>query len=162
MPAKRRRRSDPRALLAVYRHMVRFMLDVAAGLPEEQLDAPTEDGEDGVWTLRAHIHHLADVSVMGALRLRLMLAGVTLEYWQYDQAEFQQANRYEREVVSSLALIEAIAASNAAILDHLPDEEWTIPHKLPDGSEFTVIDWVRNALKHLQEHAELIERATGQ
>lgn len=162
MPAKRRRRSDSRALLVIYQRIVRFTLGVAAGLPEELLDAPTEEGEDGVWTLRAHIHHLADVSIMGALRLRLMLAGATLEYWQYDQAEFQQANRYEREVVSSLMLVEAIAASNAAILNYLPEEEWTIPRKLPDGSEFTVVDWVRSAFRHLQEHAGVIERATDQ
>ncbi len=146
-------------LLADYRRAAQQLIAAAEGASERQLDAPTEDGEDGVWTVRAHIHHAADVSVMGALRLRLMLADVALEYWRYDQAAFQQANRYERPVASSLNLIAAAAESNAAILQRLPAAEWTIPRPLPDARTFTAVDWLRNAAAHLRDHAETITRA---
>lgn len=92
------------ALLYEYKRALEWLGVVVRTTPESKHDIATEDGEDGVWPLRAHVHHVADVSVMGALRLRLMLAGVTLEYWQYDQAAFQAANHYEREVGASLEL----------------------------------------------------------
>ena len=149
-------------LLADYRRAAQQLIAAAEGASERQLDAPAEDGEDGVWTVRAHIHHAADVSVMGALRLRLMLAGVALEYWRYDQAAFQQANRYERPVASSLDLIAAAAESNAAVLQRLPAAEWTIPRPLPDARTFTAVDWLRNAAAHLRDHAETVARALGQ
>ena len=146
-------------LLDDYRRAAQQLLAAVEDASEQQLDAPTEEGEDGAWTVRAHVHHAADVSVMGALRLRLMLADVTLEYWQYDQAAFQQANRYERPIASSLALITAAAESNAAILECLPAAEWSIPRPLPNARTFTAADWLQNAAAHLQDHAQTITRA---
>lgn len=153
--------SEHTNLLAEYRRAAAVFAETARGAPEAALDAPTEDGEDGVWSIRAHVHHAADVSLMGALRIRLALAGATLEYWRYDQAAYQQANRYERGVESSLALMTAAAESTADLLDRLPDEQWVAPFALPDGRTFTAADWVRNATRHLEEHAGVIERATG-
>ena len=131
------------------------------GASERELDRLTEPGGDGVWSVRAHIHHAADVSVMGALRLRLMLAGVVLEYWEYEQAAFQRANRYERGVESSLALIAATAESACAILERLPADEWEVRRGLPDGRGFTAADWLGGAAAHLLEHAQVVERALG-
>ena len=146
-------------LLDDYRRAAQQLIAAVEDASEQQLDAPTEEGEDGVWTVRAHIHHAADVSVMGALRLRLMLADVALEYWRYDQADFQQANRYERPIASSLSMIAAASESNAAILKHLPAAEWDAPRPLPNARTFTAADWLRNAAAHLHDHAQTITRA---
>ena len=152
-------RSAPYAgLLDDYRRAAQQLLASVEDASEQQLDAPTEEGEDGVWTVRAHVHHAADVSAMGALRLRLMLADVALEYWRYDQAAFQQANRYERPIASSLALINAAAESNAAILERLPAAEWNTPRPLPNARTFTAANWLQNAAAHLQDHAQTITR----
>ena len=153
--------SERAELLAEYRRAAAVFAETARGVSEAALDAPTEDGEDGVWSVRAHVHHAADVSLMGALRIRLALAGATLEYWRYDQAAYQRANRYERGVESSLALIAAAAESAAELLEHLSAEQWAAPLALPDGGTFTAADWVRNAARHLREHAGVIERAAG-
>ena len=153
--------SEHTDLLAEYRRAAAVFAETAHGVPESALDAPTEDGEDGVWPVRAHVHHAADVSLMGVLRIRLALADATLEYWRYDQAAYQRANRYERGVESSLGLITAAAESTADLLEALPAEQWAAPFALPDGRTFTAADWVRNATRHLREHAGVIERATG-
>lgn len=153
-----RPRLTPMALLYEYKRALEWLGVVVRTTPESRHDIATEDGEDGVWPLRAHVHHVADVSVMGALRLRLMLAGVTLEYWQYDQAAFQAANHYEREVGASLELAELIAESNVSILERLSDEEWSAPRRLPDGSEISVLDWLHHATLHINDHVAVLRR----
>ena len=158
MPDGPRRRMTPMALLYEYKRALEWLDVVVRAAPAGMHDAATEDGEDGVWPLRAHVHHVADVSVMGALRLRLMLADVTLEYWRYDQVAFQEANHYEREVGASLELSEAIAVSNVSILERLSDAEWSAPRRLPDGSEISALDWLHHATNHIRDHTEVLRR----
>lgn len=146
-------------LIAACREAADRFGSALADVSESQLDALTEPGVDGVWSVRAHVHHAADVSLMAALRLRLMLAGAVLEYWDYEQAAFQRGNRYERGVESSLSLIAAVTESSCSILEQLTGGQWSAPFLLPDGRRVTFADWARNAAGHLNDHVRVITSA---
>ena len=64
-------------LLARYRAAPKLLAESVAGSSLAQLDgAPPEPG----WTARQNVHHVSDIAVMGALRLRLMLVDIEVEY----------------------------------------------------------------------------------
>ena len=146
---------EPLGAAARYREASERFTAAAERLGPGRLDARAAEGE---WTVREIVHHTADVGIMGALRLRLMLVDVDLGYWPYDDAEFQRANHYERGIEASLALLAASAASSAEIASRLDEAAWSKPRPLPEGRTFTVGDWLRANGGHIEEHTEQLEQ----
>ncbi len=142
--------TDRAEWLKRYRAAPQALREEVAGASMAQLDGPAPD--EG-WTARQIVHHTADIAIMGALRLRLMLVDVTLEYWDYEQDSLQQVLSYrKRPVGPSLTQIDALVESSAQILDRLRDEQWSIPHRLPTGEAFTVFDLLVANATHIEEH----------
>ena len=146
--------AEYQAALARYRAAAQSFVEIASH-PDLALDQlPT----DGGWTPRRIVHHTADISLMGALRLRLMLAGVMLEYWSYDQLHYQQSTHYTRPIEPSLSLITATTESTFSILEQISPAARQKRHPLPTGHRYTAQDWLANAANHLEEHAQEINR----
>ena len=115
-------------LLARYRRAPTLLAESVAGVSLAQLDGkPPEPG----WTARQTVHHVSDIAIMGALRLRMMLVDIEVEYWPYEQDTLQNRLRYRKRAVGpAVRTVEALVESSAAILDTLREDEWlaTPPH----------------------------------
>ena len=110
-------------LLARYRAAPKLLAQSVAGSSLAQLDgAPPEPG----WTARQNVHHVSDIAVMGALRLRLMLVDIEVEYWPTDQEVMQKRLRNDKRPIGpALKTVEGLVESAVSILGVLREDEWS-------------------------------------
>ena len=128
-----------------------------AGASMAQLDgAPPEPG----WTARENVHHVSDVAVMGALRLRMMLLDIEVEMWPIDGDVMQKRLRNDkRPITPALQTVEALVESAASILGSLREDEWTQPRPVPVARSRSVEEWLEASVRHIEEHIEQIRYA---
>ena len=81
------------------------------------------------WTIRQIIHHLADVEVGDAMRLRLMIAHNGPLITAYDEELFAQRLHYERPIETSLALFAQLRAVQHRA-GRAPDRSRVVPTRL--------------------------------
>ena len=146
-----------RELLTRYRAAPRLLAESVAGASLAQLDgAPPEPG----WTARQIVHHTSDIAIMGALRLRMMLVDIEVEYWPYEQDTLQDRLRYRKRAVGpAIRTVEALVESSATILDTLREEEWLQPRPIPGNDSRSVCDWLLANTNHIEEHVNQIRYA---
>ena len=144
-------------LLARYRAAPRRLTESVAGASIAQLDGvPPEPG----WTARQNVHHVSDIAVMGALRLRLMLVDIEVELWPTDQDVLQQRLRNDqRPIGPALKTIEGLVESAVSILGALREDEWVQPRPTPGYHSRSVEDWLVANTRHIEEHIEQIRYA---
>ena len=144
-------------LLKRYREVPQLLNQSVAGSSMAQLDgAPPEPG----WTTREIVHHVADIAIMGALRLRMMLLDVEVEYWTFEQEQLQQRLRADkRSIGPSLRVVESLVAANASILSQLRDDEWTQPRPMPNAESRSVEEWLQASVGHISGHIDQIRYA---
>ena len=144
-------------LLARYRAAPRLLAESVAGSSIAQLDgAPPEPG----WTARENVHHVSDVAVMGALRLRLMLLDIEVEMWPTDQDTMQKRLRNDKRPIGpALKTVDGLAGSALSILGALREDEWTQPRPVPVARSRTVEDWLEASVRHIEEHIDQIRYA---
>ena len=144
-------------LLARFRAGPAALRASVAGASIAQLDgAPPEPG----WTARENVHHVSDVAVMGALRLRMMLLDIEVEMWPIDGDAMQKRLRNDkRPVTPALQTVEALVMSASSILDSLREAEWTQPRPVPVARSRTVEEWLEASVRHVEEHIEQIRYA---
>lgn len=90
------------------------------GLGRKQLEANVEEGK---WSMKEVLAHLADGEVVLGARIRMVAAMERPVLVGYDQDAFVRGLRYDK--VSSEQLLEdfaAVRALNVALLERLPDE----------------------------------------
>ena len=145
------------ALLAQYRAAPASLAEAVAGASLAQLDGkPPEPG----WTARQIVHHVSDIAIMGALRLRMMLVDIEVEYWPYEQDVLQSRLRYKKRPIGpSVQNVEALVASSAAILDTLREDEWLQPRPIPGNDSRSIEDWLVGNTRHIEEHVDQIRYA---
>ena len=145
------------ALLERYVELSRLLRESVAGASLAQLDgAPPEPG----WTARTIVHHVSDVAVMGALRLRMMLLDVVVELWPIEQDDMQVRLRNDqRPIEGALATVEGLTASAASILESLSEEEWLAPRPMPQGPPRSVAEWLAASVSHMEGHIDQIRDA---
>lgn len=149
---------DERAdLLARYRAAPKLLADAVAGSSIAQLDgAPPEPG----WTARENVHHVSDIAVMGALRLRLMLLDIEVEMWPTDQDTMQKRLRNDKRPIGpALKTVEGLVESAVSILGSLREDEWTQPRPVPVARSASIEDWLAANVRHLDEHIDQIRYA---
>ena len=147
-------RSD---LLARYRAAPKLLRESVAGASIAQLDGPPP--EPG-WTARTNVHHVSDIAVMSALRLRLMLLDIEVELWPTDQDTMQKRLRNDKRPIGpALKTVDALVESAASILDSLSDDEWTQPRPMPVARSRSVEDWLEASVRHIEEHIDQIRYA---
>ena len=144
-------------LLARFRAGPADLRASVAGASIAQLDgAPPEPG----WTARENVHHVSDVAVMGALRLRMMLLDIEVEMWPIDGDAMQKRLRNDkRPVTPALQTVEALVMSASSILEGLREDEWTQPRPVPVARSRTVEEWLEASVRHVEEHIEQIRYA---
>ena len=144
-------------LLARYRAAPKLLAQSVAGSSLAQLDGPPP--EPG-WTARQNVHHVSDIAVMGALRLRLMLVDIEVETWPTDQEVMQKRLRNDKRPIGpALKTVEGLVESAVSILGVLREDEWVQPRPMPGNNSRSVEDWLTANTQHIEEHIDQIRYA---
>jgi catechol 2,3-dioxygenase-like lactoylglutathione lyase family enzyme len=158
MPAK----PSPEKMAALYAQggdeLASIILE---GLSEPELDLVRAPGE---WSIRQIVHHLAETDTLFLLAIKTALAqsGSTYVRNPYDQDIWVKALDYSgRSIEPSLALIKAIRAHIAQLLQHVTDysEHYVMlkwANEEGKGSKVTAGDFVESLVRHHAEHCEEI------
>lgn len=144
------------ALLARYRGGAAAVAAAAEGLSEADLDRRPGPGE---WSAREVIHHLADAETRGAIRLRQLLAEDAPVIPAYDEEQYARVLHYDRPVATSLALIGAVRASTAELLDRLTDADFARCGTHTESGPYSVDTWLEIYTAHANDHADQVRRA---
>jgi hypothetical protein len=145
------------ALLERYRTGPADVADAVAGITDAELDhRPPGDGE---WTAREVVHHLADSESMAYIRLRRLLAEDEPLIQGYDEPEWARRLHYDRPIAASLAVLAAVRAATAELLDRIGEAEWRRTGTHSESGAYGVEAWLEIYAGHAHEHADQIRRA---
>ncbi|MBU6213869.1 MAG: DinB family protein [Actinomycetales bacterium] len=132
-----------------------------AAVPEADLDRSDEGG----WTPRMVVHHLADSETNSYVRLRRLLAEPTgTVIAGYDEGRWAStpALGYTTQPIEqSLAVLRAVRAASAQVLSRLTAEDLDREGVHTESGRYTVRDWLRIYAEHAEDHADQILRACG-
>jgi hypothetical protein len=129
-----------------------------AGAGDAELDAVPEDGG---WSPRMVVHHLADSESNSYVRVRKLLAEDGPILQGYDEAEYARRLDYGRPVETSLAVFRAVRASTTELIERLSEEDWARAGTHTESGPYTMDDWLEIYADHAFDHAEQIRRARG-
>jgi hypothetical protein len=118
---------------------------------------PTHIAHDSnVWDSTTVIHHLADMDIVGALRMRIAIANSGASISSVDQDVWASALPHDRSVESSLSLIDSCRNANAAILTELSVAQWErfVVHDV--SGAVSVFELVESATQHALEHSNTL------
>jgi hypothetical protein len=158
MEAQKMDHSERSALIAAYKSGYQEVYTALQQLTEEDLDRRPEDGG---WTPREIVHHLADSETIGMIRLHRLLAEDHPVLAGYDEERFARKLHYDRPVGASLELLRAARSATSELLDWMTEEEWTREGIHSERGQFTVEDWLRTYATHAYDHAEQMLAAAG-
>ena len=148
--------SDRAAILGRYREAGSAIEQVISGLAGPQLDARESPAD---WSARQVVHHVADVEVGDAMRLRLMIAHDGPLITAYDEALFAERLHYERPIDVSMALFSQLRASNAELIALLAEAEWSRHGWHEEHDRYSVEILVDRSIAHDEAHLAQITRA---
>ena len=126
------------------------------GATAAELDARPADGG---WTAREVVHHLADSETTSTIRFRRLLAEDDPVIVGYDQDRFAEVLRYDRPIDLSLAVFEAVRASNVELLELLTDADFARTGTHTEDGAYGVEQWLAIYADHAYDHAEQIRTA---
>jgi hypothetical protein len=127
-----------------------------AGASDTELDARPDDGG---WTAREVVHHLADSETTSTIRLRRLLAEDDPVIAGYDQDRFAEVLRYDRPIDQSLAVLDAVRASNVELLELLSDADFARTGTHTEDGAYGVERWLAIYAEHAHDHADQIRAA---
>ncbi|HET7029194.1 MAG TPA: DinB family protein [Candidatus Limnocylindrales bacterium] len=147
--------SNERAdLIERYRTGAAAVEDAVVGITDAELDRrPPGDGE---WTAREVIHHLADSEAMAYIRLRRLIAEDDPLIQAYDEPEWARRLHYDRPIEPSLAVLAAVRAASAQLLESLSGAEWARTGTHGESGAYSVLRWLAIYAAHPAEHAQQI------
>ena len=148
--------TDRAALIATYKEGPDVIAQAVAGLSDAELDhRPAPDA----WTAREVVHHLADAETRSAVRLRQLLAEDDPTIQGYDEELYARTLHYDRPIEGSLALVRAVRASTAELLDRLTEADFARTGTHTDSGPYSVDTWLELYAAHGHDHAAQISAA---
>ncbi|MHB8302602.1 MAG: YfiT family bacillithiol transferase [Acidobacteriaceae bacterium] len=125
--------------------------DAIDGLYESQIETPYREGG---WTVRQTIHHVADSHMQAVARTRLALTEEWPTITPYKENLWAElADVRSVPVETSLQLLDALHARWVALLDSLPDADWTERgYKHPESGNQTLEQIVALYAWHGRHH----------
>ncbi|HEX2766238.1 MAG TPA: DinB family protein [Candidatus Limnocylindria bacterium] len=151
--------TDREALLRRYREGAAAVDAALAGIADDELDRAAPDGG---WTARQVAHHLADSEAMAYTRLRRLVADADPVVIQgYDEPRWAERLHYDRPIGEAVAVVHAVRAASAALLEALTPEEWQRSGTHSEGGAYGVMRWLEIYAEHPHEHAAQIRAARG-
>jgi len=144
-------------LMDRYRAGVAAVDEALAGITDAELDR--QPAEDGGWTPRQVVHHLADSEAMAYTRLRRVVADEEPAIQGYDEPVWARRLHYDRPIEPSLAVMRAVRASSLQLLESLTADEWSRTGTHSESGAYSVEEWVRIYASHPYDHADQIRQA---
>lgn len=121
------------------------------GLSDGQLDTPYRPGG---WTVRQVVHHVADASMNGFIRLKLTLTEqepLVKTFEENDWVNLMDSNRLPVE--PSLQMLEGIHERMVALLRSLPSESFSLAFQHPASGLNTLDRLIAYFAWHGKQHA---------
>lgn len=143
-------------LLDLYERGAERLAAALDNLTEADLDNRAGPGE---WSPREIVHHLAVSELIGAVRLRRLIAEEHPVIQPYDQETYARRLFSERPLDASLGAIKYAIRTNAAILCRLSNEQWTTGGRHLAMGPFDIDRWLTVYSGHLAGHIEQLARA---
>lgn len=144
-------------LIGQYRDGYRSVMDAMDGITDGEVDRSAEGG----WTPRQIAHHHADSEMVGATRIRFLVALHEPTIQGYDEAKFAARFPYDGPIEPSLEIIRLVSESTLRLIDTFTEEDWDRAGTHSERGRFTPDDWLRLHAPHAQDHAAQIRRARG-
>lgn len=146
--------------VAAYRAATVEFLTVVETMTEGDLDHAPSDPAG--WTPRMVVHHLADAETNAYVRLcRLLAEPAGSPIQAFDEADWALKLHYGRPVASALAVVAAVRASSAELLDLLEPVDLARTGVHTDTGTYTLADWLDVYVNHPAEHAQQVRDALG-
>jgi hypothetical protein len=132
--------------------------DAWARVPADRRDRRPAAGE---WTAREIVHHLADSETRSYGRLRQLVAEDEPVIHAYDQDLWAAHLRYDRPVETSLAVLVAVRAASAELLEQLDEADWARWGTHTEDGRYTLERWLELYAAHAHDHAAQLLDAAG-
>ena len=110
------------------------------------------------WSAHEIVCHCADSETNAYARIRFVVAEKSPTVQGYDQDNWAAVFGYHQlPLEPALAVVEAVRASTAALIQGLHDEAWTRVGHHTESGRYTAEDWLLIYADHLEGHARQIE-----
>ncbi len=112
----------------------------------------------GAWSAHEVLCHCADAEANGYSRIRFLTAEPSPVIRAFDENRWARAVDYHAlPAESALGVVEALRAHTEALLRRMPDDAWERAGTHTETGRFTVAQWLRVNVEHLEAHAVQIE-----
>jgi hypothetical protein len=147
--------SDIPALLERYRRGPEVLAMVLTGVFGEEEDFVTAPGK---WSIRQIIAHLADSELVGAHRMRLVIAQENPTLTAFDQDAWARNLDYlRRKPKQSLETFRRVRAENHELLKELPLETFERSGTHTEDGRVTLRSLVEGYAGHAENHARQLQ-----
>lgn len=142
-------------LIARYREGYDAVERALEGIDDAELDRAA----DGEWTPRQIVHHLADAEMIGATRLRRLLAEPNAVIEGYDEKAFAETLTKDRPIAASLEALRWARETTIELVERMTDDDWSRAGRHSERGRYTTEDWLVLYAPHAHDHAEQITKA---
>jgi DinB superfamily len=124
---------------------------------DSQIDGLSGVPAEGSWSTVALTHHVADMELVSALRIRQAIACPGSMVGAVDQDEWEAMLSANRTIATSILVLTASRSATAELLRSLTDEQWnnTVLHE--SAGAVSVHDLVEGAIRHVDEHRATLQ-----
>ena len=152
---------DINTLAVDYEASTKYVAEIIAGLSKADLDKH----QDGGWSPRQIIHHLADSEAQSYARLRRLIAEPSGTIIQgYDEGAWAKSEILgytELPIENSLGVLLAVRSASLGILMRLNESDLERTGVHTDSGAFSIAKWVNVYINHPRDHGNQIKEALG-
>jgi hypothetical protein len=142
--------SEITELLERFRRGAELLAMSMTGAAGAELDYVTEPGK---WSVRQIICHLADAEIVGAMRLRQIIAEERPAIQAFDEKAWATNLGYSKRKASQvIELFRHIRAENYELLKDLPEEAFARVGLHSERGPVTLLEMVKTFTNHPEKH----------
>ena len=146
--------SEIAELLERFRRGAELVAVVSTGAAGSMLDFQPEPGK---WSIRQIVCHLLDSELVGAFRMRAVIAEDNPRMGAYDQEAWAaNLDYHHRKFSQALESFRRIRAENYELLKGLPESAFARQGVHEERGPLTLLDLVRIYAEHAENHAQQI------
>ncbi len=147
--------SDLENLLERFRRAPEIIAVISTGVFGDEIDFVPAPGK---WNIRQITRHLADSEIVGAYRLRSVIAENNPTITGYDQAAWVANLDYDkRKPASSLEFFRRVRADTYELLKDLAPSAFDRKATHTERGEITLLQLVQMHTEHAEEHARQLQ-----
>ena len=139
---------DIKAAAERYEEATTQFLEVVKELTEVQLDVSNNGG----WTARQIIHHVADSEAQSYARLRRLIAEPGTQIQGYDEArwgENETLGYKDLPITHSVAVFSAVRRSSLELIKRLKPEHLSNSGLHSESGEYSIENWLKIGRAHV-------------